>query len=106
MAPVLGYWNVRGLTSSIRNLLHYKEAEFEEKLYYFCDEERKEWLADKSSLDLDFPNLPYYIDGDVKLTQVILTRYSFELAFNSFVLFLEYCNFTLFGQEIQFSWRK
>ncbi len=70
MAPLLGYWNVRGLTSSIRNLLRYKEAEFEETLYEFSDEERQVWLADKSSLDLDFPNLPYYIDGDVKLTQV------------------------------------
>ncbi|XP_037045396.1 glutathione S-transferase Mu 3-like [Bradysia coprophila] len=69
MAPVLGYWNVRGLTSSIRNLLHFTEAEFEEKLYEFSEEERKVWQADKSSLDLDFPNLPYYIDGDVKLTQ-------------------------------------
>lgn len=70
MAPVLGYWNVRGLTSPIRNLLRYKEAEFEEKLYGFSEEERKEWSADKAVLDLDFPNLPYYIDGDVKLTQV------------------------------------
>ncbi|KAJ6646585.1 Glutathione S-transferase Mu 3 [Pseudolycoriella hygida] len=69
MAPVLGYWNVRGLTSPIRNLLHFTETEYEEKLYGFRDEERKEWLADKSTLDLDFPNLPYYIDGNVKLTQ-------------------------------------
>lgn len=70
MAPLLGYWNVRGLTSSIRNLLRFAEAEFEEKLYEFSEEERKVWQADKSSLDLDFPNLPYYIDGEVKLTQV------------------------------------
>lgn len=71
MAPVLGYWNIRGITSSIRNLLHFAEAEFEEKLYGFSEEERKEWQDDKSTIDLAFPNLPYYIDGDVKLTQVI-----------------------------------
>jgi hypothetical protein len=25
-------------------------------------------LTDKSNLGLDFPNLPYYIDGDVKVS--------------------------------------
>ncbi|KAG0428915.1 hypothetical protein HPB47_024139 [Ixodes persulcatus] len=30
---------------------------------------RDEWLAVKPNLGLDFPNLPYYLDGDVKLTQ-------------------------------------
>ena len=28
------------------------------------------WTDIKYSLGLDFPNLPYYIDDDVKLTQV------------------------------------
>lgn len=28
----------------------------------------KEWFKDKYKLGLAFPNLPYYIDGDVKLT--------------------------------------
>ena len=28
-----------------------------------------EWAKDKFNLGLDFPNMPYYIDGDVKLTQ-------------------------------------
>lgn len=79
MAPLLGYWNVRGLASPIRNLLRYKEAEFEEKFYEFGEEERKEWLSDRTTLDLDFPNLPYYIDGDVKLTQVGHLRHDFRL---------------------------
>lgn len=35
-----------------------------------------EWLADKPNLGLAFPNLPYLIDGDVKLTQSLaIMRY-------------------------------
>ena len=29
------------------------------------------WFDNKFSLGFDFPNLPYFIDGDIKLTQVI-----------------------------------
>lgn len=77
MVPVLGYWDIRGLTSTIRNLLHYKGVEFVEKLYPIGpapEYDVAEWLADKQTLDLDFPNLPYYIDGDVKLSQVLVSR--------------------------------
>ena len=27
------------------------------------------WFSEKQSLGLDFPNLPYFIDGDVNLTE-------------------------------------
>ena len=27
------------------------------------------WFGIKHSLGLDFPNLPYYVDGDLKITQ-------------------------------------
>lgn len=38
--------------------------------------DRGDWLKDKFSLGLDFPNLPYYIDGDVKLSQsLVIMRY-------------------------------
>ena len=30
------------------------------------------WTDQKFSLGFDFPNLPYFIDGDIKLTQVTL----------------------------------
>jgi len=34
------------------------------------------WLSVKETLGLPFPNLPYYIDGDVKLTQTLaILRY-------------------------------
>ncbi|ROT60845.1 glutathione S-transferase [Penaeus vannamei] len=72
MAPVLGYWKLRGLCQSIRMLLEYTGTEYEEKLYHFGsapDYDKSEWLDEKFNLGLDFPNLPYYIDGSAKVTQ-------------------------------------
>ncbi|GFU01739.1 glutathione S-transferase Mu 1 [Trichonephila clavipes] len=71
--PILGYWNVRGITEPIRYLLRYKKADFDEKRYVVGQDE---WQKEKFSLGLEFPNLPYYIDGDMKLTQsVAILRY-------------------------------
>lgn len=70
--PVLGYWKIRGLAQPIRLMLGYAGVEFEDKIYEQEDGpsfSRDAWLADKFKLGLDFPNLPYYFDGDVKLTQ-------------------------------------
>ncbi|KAL3191602.1 hypothetical protein MRX96_059700 [Rhipicephalus microplus] len=40
------------------------------------DYDREEWLKEKFTLGLQFPNLPYYIDGDVKMTQsMAIIRY-------------------------------
>uniref|UniRef100_L7M496 Glutathione S-transferase n=1 Tax=Rhipicephalus pulchellus TaxID=72859 RepID=L7M496_RHIPC len=75
MAPVvLGYTNTRGLAQSIRNLLVYKGVPFEEKQYKLGPApgyEKAGWLSEKFSLGLQFPNLPYYRDGDVNITQSI-----------------------------------
>lgn len=72
MAPILGYWNIRGLAQPIRLLLEYTETEYEDKRYT-CgpapDYSRECWYKEKFNLGLDFPNLPYYIDGDTKITQ-------------------------------------
>eukprot|EP00096_Caligus_rogercresseyi_P001232 TRINITY_DN11961_c0_g1_i1.p1 TRINITY_DN11961_c0_g1~~TRINITY_DN11961_c0_g1_i1.p1 ORF type:complete len:255 (+),score=65.90 TRINITY_DN11961_c0_g1_i1:106-765(+) len=69
---ILAYWDIRGLAQPIRLLLEYTEASYEEKMYS-CgpapDYDKSCWLKIKKSISLDFPNLPYYIDGDVKLTQ-------------------------------------
>jgi len=70
--PVLAYWDIRGLVSPIRYLLAYAGQEHEYKTYSIGpgpDWAPPEWLQDKETLGFDFPNLPYYIDGDVKLTQ-------------------------------------
>lgn len=75
----LGYWDIRGFAEPVRLLLHYTKTPFTNKLYPVGDApnfKRDEWLKDKNSLGLDFPNLPYLIDGDLKLSQArtILTH--------------------------------
>jgi len=75
--PTLGYWDIRGLAEPIRYLLKYKGIQFNDKRYEFgegttfqqLDTLGKNWTPVKHTLGLDFPNLPYYIDGDVKLSQ-------------------------------------
>jgi glutathione S-transferase len=77
--PVLGYWNIRGLAQPIRLMLSYAEEQFEDKLYKYGpapEYSRSDWTNVKFTLDLDFPNLPYYIDGDQKITQSLaIMRY-------------------------------
>jgi glutathione S-transferase len=79
MAPKLGYWNIRGLGQPIRLLLAHAGQEVEEKRYNYGPPptfDRSEWFNEKFTLGLDFPNLPYLIDGDVKLTQsAVIMRY-------------------------------
>ncbi|XP_034355329.1 glutathione S-transferase Mu 1 [Arvicanthis niloticus] len=72
MPMILGYWNVRGLTHPIRLLLEYTDSSYEEKKYTMGDApdfDRSQWLNEKFKLGLDFPNLPYLIDGSHKITQ-------------------------------------
>ena len=69
---VLGYWNIRGLAESIRLLLHYLEVDYKEDLYEFGpapDYKLDNWLKVKYTLGFDYPNLPYLIDGDFKMTE-------------------------------------
>ena len=82
--PTLGYWPVRAFGQPIRLLLKYSGVEFNDKRYKmgegntFKDIQsiRKYWLPEKFNLGLDFPNLPYYIDGDIKLSQsLVILRY-------------------------------
>lgn len=61
----LGYWDIRGLGEPIRYLLHFKGVDFEDKRYYT----HPSWMVEKFTLGLDFPNLPYFIDENVKISQ-------------------------------------
>ncbi|XP_055946345.1 glutathione S-transferase Mu 1-like [Argiope bruennichi] len=71
--PLLGYWDVRGIAEPIRYLLHYKKVDFDEKRYVIAGDE---WTNEKFNLGFDFPNLPYYKEGDFKLTQSLaIMRY-------------------------------
>ncbi|NXK70287.1 GSTM3 transferase, partial [Sylvietta virens] len=60
------------LAHAIRLLLEYTETPYEDKLYS-CGEapdyDKSQWINEKEKLGLDFPNLPYFIDGPTKLTQ-------------------------------------
>ncbi|XP_022698807.1 glutathione S-transferase class-mu 26 kDa isozyme 47-like isoform X3 [Varroa jacobsoni] len=71
----LGYWNVRGLCSPIRYLLEYVGAEYDEVRYETSDAPK--WQDDKTSLGMEFPNIPYlFDDDDLKLTQsMAILRY-------------------------------
>ncbi|CAF4764774.1 unnamed protein product [Rotaria sp. Silwood1] len=69
---VFGYWAARGRGEPSRLLLHYTKTPFTDKMYQMGDApeyNRDDWLNEKYQLGLDFPNLPYLIDGEVKLTQ-------------------------------------
>jgi len=62
----LAYYDVRGLAQPIRFLLAYLKVKFTDKHYT----DSKEWFEkDKQGLGLDFPNLPYYIDENIKVTE-------------------------------------
>ena len=63
--PLLGYWNIRGLAEPARLMMDYCGMNYEDKRY----DDSNDWLSEKFNLGLDFPNLPYFIDGDLKLTE-------------------------------------
>ncbi|XP_021487387.1 glutathione S-transferase Mu 2 [Meriones unguiculatus] len=72
MPMTLGYWDIRGLCHAIRLLLEYTDSSYEEKRYTMGDApdyDQSQWLSEKFKLGLDFPNLPYLIDGSHKITQ-------------------------------------
>ena len=63
---IVGYWKIRGRGAIVRSLLAYCETPFKNKLYRNIDE----WFNnDKQSLGLDYPNLPYLIDGEKKIAE-------------------------------------
>jgi len=68
----LGYWPLRGYGEPSRLLLRYTETEWTDAEIPLTEEGMKSWFGDKKlNLGLDFPNLPYLIDGDVKVTQSV-----------------------------------
>ncbi|ELT96264.1 hypothetical protein CAPTEDRAFT_21681 [Capitella teleta] len=72
MPITLAYWDIRGLAQPARLLLEYVGEDYEDKKYV-CgpapDFDRSCWMDVKHTLGFDFPNLPYLIDGDIKITQ-------------------------------------
>ena len=64
---------IRGLAAPIRYILHYKNISFEDRTYAVTQTDSgfdtSSWSSVKQELGLDFPNLPYYIDGSLKISQ-------------------------------------
>ncbi|XP_065179218.1 glutathione S-transferase Mu 1-like [Sycon ciliatum] len=73
MPAVLGYWKIRGLATAARYMLAYTDTEWEDAMYECGAEppyDRSSWLEKKFTLGLGpFANLPYFIDGDVKIVE-------------------------------------
>ncbi|KAJ8370233.1 hypothetical protein SKAU_G00102610 [Synaphobranchus kaupii] len=72
MSMKLAYWDIRGLAQPIRLLLEYTGTKYEDK-FYSCGEapnyDKSGWFDEKDKLGMDFPNLPYLLDGDRKIVQ-------------------------------------
>ena len=62
----LGYWKIRGLGQALRLLLTYTGVEFKEVQF---DNQDKWFKETKFQMGLDFPNLPFLVDGGFKLTE-------------------------------------
>uniref|UniRef100_A0A8C3FJ53 Glutathione S-transferase n=1 Tax=Chrysemys picta bellii TaxID=8478 RepID=A0A8C3FJ53_CHRPI len=66
----LGSWPVLTQLHCYR-YLHYPDQSWLGCVYMCCspDYDTSQWTNEKEKLGLDFPNLPYLIDGQTKLTQ-------------------------------------
>ena len=72
--PVLGYWAIRGLAAQIRMMFYYLKVDFEDKLYETGDApdfDKTSWTDVKHTLGMEYPNLPYLIDGETKITETV-----------------------------------
>lgn len=68
----IGYWKIRGLIAPVRYILEHLGIPYVEEMYEQGDApdfDRSCWFSVKEKLGLDFPNLPYLIDGDVQITE-------------------------------------
>ena len=84
----LGYWKMRGVAMPIRFLLLYIDHPYTEEIYAQGDAPHfsvAEPLERLDKIGLDFPIMPYIIDGSTKLTdahaimQYLATMYAPEL---------------------------
>lgn len=76
---ILGYWPTRGRGGTIRNLLSYCGIPFTNKLYF---DDPSWFLKDKKNINLDYPNLPYLIDGKKRITESIAIMYYIAMKSN------------------------
>ena len=69
--PTFGYWNIRGgpRGNVNRYILHYVEVDYNDRRYDITNNPQEWGAQDKTTLRLDFPNLPYIFDGDFSMTE-------------------------------------
>jgi glutathione S-transferase len=71
--PIVAYWDVRGFAGHIRMLMTHLGVDFEDKMYSLGEHPdfagRLDWRAEKPTLPFAFPNLPYIMDEDVKISE-------------------------------------
>ena len=66
----IGYWKIRGLRQHITTIAEFAGVKYDLFEYQQADNFDKScWTDVKHTLGFDFPNLPYLIDGDFKLTE-------------------------------------
>lgn len=80
MMPVkIGYWKIRGLSAPLVYLCRHAGIDYELVEYAQGPApsfNKEAWLSKKFNLGLDFPNLPYVIDGDFRVSETVAcTRY-------------------------------
>ena len=69
---IFGYWGIKARGEASRLLMAYTKQEYKEE----NPESFEAWGAKKQTLDLDFPNLPYLIDGDLRISNSkVILRY-------------------------------
>jgi len=65
MTLELHYWKIRGLGEPIRMMLEYLGLKYENKYKASIEE----WIKEKNQIGIELHNIPYLVDGDVRLSQ-------------------------------------
>jgi len=74
---IIAYWNIRARVEPVHLMLEYLGLDYERKSYELPnlgltsqeDYLKLEWFQQKWNMGLDHPNLPYLIEGEVKISQ-------------------------------------
>ena len=62
----LTYWPLRGKCQPINYIMEYAGIDYEMRLM-----DGGLWGREKLTLDLDYPNVPHIVDGDVKMSETL-----------------------------------
>ena len=69
----IGYWDIRGLLAPLQYFAEYADLDIKYRKFNVTKDEKgnftSDWFGTKWNLEMIFPNLPYLIDGDFKLSE-------------------------------------